>query len=185
MGRIAKIIQFVSGTSFEAAASDVKADVGGGDIVTAPHFCQPGDDGVPLPGDFAFFSETPRRGGFASVGYVDPKNPQTALAGERRIYARDAAGEQVCQVWVKSDGTVFADNDKGSYTLDPDGGHTLQNANGFIKLLPDGSVNINGYIISTDGNGTTANGVSQDGHKHAQGADSAGNTQQETEPPTV
>lgn len=185
MGRIAKIIQFVRGVSFNASASDVKADVGGGDIVTAPHFCQPGDDGVPLPGDFAFFSETPRRGGFASVGYVDPKNPQTALAGERRVYARNAAGEQVCQVWVKNDGTVFADNDNGSYTLDPDGGHTLQNANGYIKLLPDGSVDINGYIIGTDGNGTTANGVSQDGHTHAQSADSAGNTQQETEPPTV
>lgn len=185
MGRIGKILEFIRSTSFGAMMTDTKADLGGGDIVNAPHFGAPGDDSHPLPGDYAAFVPSVRRGGWFSVGYVDPKNAQTAQKGERRIYGRNVGGDQVCEVWLKSDGTILADNANGSYSLSPDGSHLLQNSNGYIKLMADGTVDINGFIIGVNGNGTTAKGVSVDDHTHAQAVDSAGNTQEETEAPTV
>ena len=48
-----------------------------------------------------------------------------------------------------------------------------------------GATNINGATISTDGAIGTAAGVDVDTHTHSQNPDSAGNTQQETNAPTV
>lgn len=185
MGRLGKILEFIRAASFGVPMTDTKADIGGGNIVNAPHFGAPGDDAHPLPGDYAAFVSSGRAGGWFSVGYVDPKNTQAAQAGERRVYARNAGGDQVCEVWLKNDGTALIDNENGSYQIDPDGTQTMQNVNGYIKLLADGTVDINGFIIGTNGNGTTAKGVSLDDHTHAQGADSAGNTQVDTEIPTA
>ena len=202
MGRIAKILGFIRTTSFGAQASDVKVDAGGGDIILAPHFGSPGEDAHPLPGDYSATVETPRGGGAVSVGYVDPKNEQTAQPGERRTYARNEQGQRVCQVWLKSDGTILIENGVASTTMAPDGTVTTTNDNvtleltalgagsivnsaGFLELEAGGDVVANGAKITTGGDVITAAGISLDNHTHAQGSDSAGNTQAETEAPTA
>ncbi len=186
MGLIAKVLEFTRTVRNGAKVSDVKADPGGGDLQTSEHFQDANTDSVPLPDDYELLVKTQGTGRHSVAGYVDPKSVQASQPGEWRGYARDPeTGEQVAQAWLKNDGTALLENDNGSYALNPDGSQTMQNANGYIKLLDNGTVDINGYIIGTDGNGTTANGVSQDGHTHAQGADSAGNTQAETEAPTT
>tara|TARA_R100000541_G_scaffold18689_2_gene28562 strand:+ start:13359 stop:13916 length:558 start_codon:yes stop_codon:yes gene_type:complete len=184
VGLIAKILEFARTATNGVPASDVKADPGGQALKTSQHFQPPGVDAHPLPDDFVLLVSVQGSGKHSAAGYLDPKNQQTAQAGEHRAYSRGEDGEQVAQVWVKNDGTVLGGNDSGSHTLFPNGAQTMQNANGYIKLLEDGTVDINGYIIGLDGNGTTANGVSQDGHTHAQPNDSAGNIEEETEAPT-
>ncbi len=186
MGLIAKVLEFARSVSNGVPSSDVKSNPGGEDLNTPQHFQDANTDSAPLPGDYDLLVGVQGSGRYGAAGYVDPKNKQSAQAGEWRAYARDSeTGEQVVQVWVMSDGAVLTENDNGSHMLFPSGAQTMQNANGYIKLLDNGTVDINGYIIGTDGNGITKNGVSQDDHTHAQAADSAGNTQQETEPPTT
>lgn len=155
---VAKILSFdrVSGD-----ASDVKVDRGGGDNLTGQHFSAPGDDSHPLPGDYVLMSD-PRGSGRQSVsGYHDPKNLQTAAAGEKRIYSRDESGATVAEVWLKNDGSI-----------------NIQSING-------ASVFINGVEITPDGDIKLANGVVLGVHTHAQGADSGGDTQVETDGPTT
>ncbi|ANO58036.1 hypothetical protein [Shewanella phage SFCi1] len=184
MGLIAKLLQFTRTVANGAKTSDVKADPGGGAIKTAQNFQSANTDANPLPNDFVLFVHVQGAGKHSAAGYVDPQNLQSAQPGEWRAYARDPeSGEQVAQTWVMNDGAVLTENGNGTHMLFPDGAQTMQNANGYIKLLASGVVDINGYIIGLDGNGTTAAGVSQDGHTHAQGPDSAGNTQAETEAP--
>jgi len=185
MGMIGVVLEFTRTERNGAKVSDVKANPGGGALLTSDHFQPSGVDAHPLPGDYTILGEVQGTGRYSAVGYVDPKNQQTSQPGEWRAYSRDAAGEQVAQVWVMNDGAVLTENANGSHMLFPSGAQTMQNANGYIKLLGNGVVDINGYIIGTNGNGTTANGIGQDDHTHAQGPDSAGNTQAETEAPTV
>lgn len=165
MGRIAKVLAFIRGAG---GRSDTKCDPGGGAIRQAPHAQQPGDDAHPLPGDYAVLVEVPQTGGFAAVGYVDPQNAQTAGPGERRVYARTANGEQIVELWFKSDGSA-----------------RLSNASGYLELEAGGDVVGNGARMTTDGDVVTSDGVSLRWHTHAQGNDSDSNTEQETEPPTI
>lgn len=60
----------------------------------------------------------------------------------------------------------------------------MTNGTGNMTMLPDGSVNINGLIISSSGELTNAAGIVLGTHTHAQGNDSDGNTEVETEVPT-
>lgn len=60
----------------------------------------------------------------------------------------------------------------------------LTNGTGLITMNPNGDVNINGAIISATGEITNAAGVVLGIHTHAQGNDSNGDTEQETEVPT-
>lgn len=185
MGMTAKVLQFVRTVRNGAKVTDVRVDTGGGALRTAEHMQPAGTDSHPLPGDFAQVDQTQGTGRFMAVGYLDPLNLQSARAGEWRAYSRDEeTGEQVAEIWAKNDGAVTANNANGSYTLNPDGAQALTNANGTIRLLADGSVNINGFIISPDGIATDSAGVVSNTHTHAQGQDSAGNTQAETEAPT-
>jgi hypothetical protein len=168
MGLIGKVLGFTRTERNSAKVSDVKTDPGGGALLTSDNFQQSGTDSHPLAGDYAILVGTQGTGRYSVAGYVDPKNAQTSAPGEWRAYSRKADGTQAAQVWTKNDGTVL-----------------IGNGNGLITMRPDGVVDINGFIIGLDGNGTTANGISLDGHTHAQGVDSAGNTQAETEAPTV
>lgn len=73
-------------------------------------------------------------------------------------------------VWIKRDGTIESKNDKASVMISPDGDITLKNEQathtvgidgsisstnngGFIKLLPDGTAQINGLTIPPAGKG--------------------------------
>lgn len=73
-------------------------------------------------------------------------------------------------VWIKSNGEIVADNGQAIVSIEPGGGISLTNSGGHIKLLADGSVDINGAIINTDGtivaDNVTYGGVSGKDHKH-------------------
>ncbi|MEG1884843.1 MAG: hypothetical protein RR182_01045 [Alistipes sp.] len=146
---------------------DVKVDRGSNDNIQAKHFTSPGEDSHPLPGDYAALSQAGGTGRQTAVGYLDGKNDPQAAPGEKRIYSRDASGSIVAELWLKNTGEIL-----------------LKNLNAVIRVDPAGEVNINGAIITPDGEITSASGVSLDNHTHAQGNDSSGDTEQETEPPT-
>lgn len=159
MGRIAKLVAFITGSN----SSSARGDTGGGSIRDADHFSSPGDDAQPLAGDYAAFVESSQSGVFFSVGYIDTGNQKTAQRGEKRIYARDASGTQMCEIHLKNTGEVSLSNDNGSLTL-----------------VPAGSVFINGVEITPDGKIITPEGVVLNTHKHPQGSDSNGDAEQDT-----
>jgi len=128
---ISKLLSFTR----KDAGSVATVDPGGGLNLSADHFSAPGDDSRPLPDDYVALVETQRTGGVAAVGYMDPKSEQKAEAGEKRIYARDASGAAVVELWLKADSSAV-----------------LSNALGLIELKADGSVSINGVTIDAAGN---------------------------------
>lgn len=151
-----------------AEGKDIKSDRGSGDNVTAQHFSAPGDDALPLPGDYSALSGASGTGRQTSVGYRDKKDNAKAKPGEKRMYARSESGDVSVEVWLKNSGEAEITNGQGVFTLEPSGD--------FV---------INGVRITKDGDIIAANGVSLTKHTHAQGNDSAGNTQQETNEPSV
>lgn len=159
MGRIAKLIAFLRGSG----SSEAKADTGGGSIRQADHFSNPGDDSVPIPGDYAAYVEAPQSGVFFCVGYIDPGNEQTAQPGDKRIYARTPDGAQIVELHLKNTGEA-----------------ALSNENGYLTLQPGGDVIINGLRIDKNGQIITPEGVVLNTHKHAQGNDSNGDSEQDT-----
>jgi hypothetical protein len=184
VGRIATILSFVRALANGAKVSDVKTDSGGGANITAQHFSAPGDDSHPLTTDYAVTVDVPRTGSEAAVGYVDPLNTPKALEGDKRIYARDkGTGAVVVELWLQNDGTAILSNDNGSVTLRPDGGTVTTtplstfdaaadgsiagtNGSGAFELQAGGAFVVNGATIGTDGNLTTASGISVDDHEH-------------------
>jgi hypothetical protein len=164
----------------ETKASDVQVDRGGADNRTPQHFSDAGDDSFPLPGDYVATVGQAGTGRDSAVGYIDPNNQQKATAGDKRIYARDpATGDEVVEVWLKSDGTTTVANANGSFTLAPDGSITGTNANGSFSLQVGGDFVVNGVTIAVDGTITTptavnspsvvANGKELAGHNHPAG----------------
>jgi hypothetical protein len=100
------LIGEVKGIERTTEGIDITADPGGGATVSAQHFGPSGDDAPPLPGDFAALEDSPGAGGKQISGYHDPNNASKAADGEKRIYARNAAGIVVAEVWLKADGSV-------------------------------------------------------------------------------
>ena len=143
LGLIGRLISFARTTRHGAKVSLSKADIGGGAPIFCEHFSSPGDDGFPLPGDYPLLVRINRAGGLMVAGYVDPANQQKAKAGEKRVYARDNAGGEVVELWLKSDGSAILTNDIGSF-----------------ELQAGGNVIINGVTIDTDGNITTPTNIS-------------------------
>lgn len=102
------------------------------ELVSSELLCEPGVDALPLPGDEVMIEEAEGRGETSVNAFADPKNAGKAADGERRTYARDAAGNVVCEVWQKADGTIA------------------------ITSIKDGSkLNLNGVLIDQQGNITT------------------------------
>ena len=147
-----------------AEGKDIKSDRGSGDNVTAQHFSAPGDDSLPLKGDYSALSQATGTGRQTSVGYRDGKLEGKAAPGEKRIYARSGPGEMSCEVWLKSTGEVIITNTVGTFVMQP-----------------TGDVVINGIILKADGSDIIlATGKSLMHHSHPQANDSAGNTEQPT-----
>lgn len=185
MGRIATILSFVRSLANGAKVTDVKIDPGGGANITAQHFSDPGDDSHPLTTDYAFIDDVEGTGREAVVGYVDPINEPKALAGDKRIYARDAdTGVVVVEVWLQNDGTGTLSNDNGSVVLLPDGGSITTTPAGTFETKADGSIKgvngggsfelqaggdfvVNGVIIDPNGNVTIPNSLTLAGKEIA------------------
>ena len=152
MGLISKLLSYTRiGDRNGAKVSDVKHDPGGGANQTGEHFQAANGDSVPLPGDYILTVNVQRTGGQVVVGFIDPKQEQTAGPGENRQYARNASGEQVVQLHLKADGSAILSNDNASSEMKPTGEVNTQNASGFYKLKDDGTVDINGFTIAPDG----------------------------------
>lgn len=165
MGRFGVVTAFLRALRRGGNQSDTRCDPGGGALVDAYHAQQPGDDTHPLPGDTAVLVAVERSNNYAAVGYIDPDNVQTAQQGERRLYARPAGGgAAVCEVHLFNDGRIILSNGAGS-----------------LQMLADGSVNINGAVISPSGQITDSGDIQLHGHSHTQGVDSAGDTQARTD----
>lgn len=156
MGIVAEVLS--------ADGVDIKSDRGSRDNVTAQHFTAAGVDSRPIATDYVALSEAAGSGRQTAVGYLDKNNAPKAKPGEFRTYARDESGSIVSEVWQKSDGSVEISNKSG----------------GSIKMLADGSIDLNGFTISKTGQATDSNGISLHGHKHPQQPDSAGNTEKDT-----
>ena len=162
MGLIVKILSFFRITKPNGVKlSEIKGDVGGGDIRTAEHYGPAGDDSVPLLTDKAIGVEIPRSGGIAIVGYLDPLNDGVAQAGEKRIYARElSSGDIVCNIYLKANGSIIGANDNGSFELKTGGDFII---NG---LTIDNSGNISGTGTISMGGDITSGVISLPGHKH-------------------
>lgn len=159
MGMIAKVLSSTPITKDNIKATETKVDKGGGYNRTGLQYSAPGDDSQPLPDDSSALIETQQTGGVAAVGYLDPKNDQKAQVGEKRIYARQADGTSICEIWLQADGTIAISNDNGSISLTPAGEIEAANGSGNIRLESGGDVDINGVTIDTSGNITTTGTV--------------------------
>ena len=147
-----------------AEGKDVKVDRGSSDNVTAKHFSDPGNDSLPLPKDYSALSNASGTGRQTAVGYRDSKNAGKASPGEKRIYSRSNDGTEIAEVWLKNSGEISITNGVGVFTM-----------------LPNGDVVINGVRILADGSDVIlASGRSIMHHKHPQGNDSSGNSEQDT-----
>lgn len=164
MGRIGRVLSWVAGV----ISGDVKNDPGGGALLQSKLAQDGGADCPPLPDDYVITVESQGTGETVAVGVVDGHNALSALPGERRTYARNAAGEIVVTFHEKRDGSA-----------------RLSNASGHFELQADGEVNINGVRITPGGDVITPNGVSLRNHPHNQGADSDGDAQVATNAPTA
>lgn len=165
-GLTAKLLSFYRTTRGSAKLSAGKIDPGAGANRTGDVVCPANEDAVPLPGDYTAALEVQGTGRVVLVGFVNTQDTQKAQAGEKRIYARDAGGAEVVELWLKSDGSA-----------------TLSNGAGYLTLEASGEVIINGATITTGGDVITAAGISLDGHTHPQANDSGGNTEQPTGAP--
>lgn len=163
MGRIGKILSFLRVSKKSSKLSEVKVNQSSGNSATCEHFEDAGSDSFPLNTDYAVIVGMDRTGGSVAVGYVDPLTEKKALIGEKRIYARKVDGTQICEIWLKNDGTVLISNGIGNFSLDT-----------------SGEFNINGAKITPSGDFITKNGVSVNNHYHTQEADSDGDTEADT-----
>lgn len=108
---------------------ELGAQIEGGesDPADADHFSSAGDDSPPLPGDWALLVDLesePAEEQFAVAGYSDDTEKKAA-PGERRLYARNPAGEVVSEVFLTGDGTMTLTNTAATVTVAPDGAITL------------------------------------------------------------
>lgn len=161
MGLIGNILSYIRRTRSNGVKfSDVKIDVGGGDIKTAQSYEPAGDDSFPLTGDKAIAIEIPRTGGVAVIGYLDPLDNKLAVAGEKRIYARDlGTGLVISQIHLKADGSIIINNENGAFELKANGSMIGSNNNGSFELESGGDFEVNGVTIDSSGNINTSGNI--------------------------
>ncbi len=160
MGRIGRVVAWAART----IGGDTTNNPGGGALLRSTHAVPPGFDAAPLAEDFVVSVDIQGTGRTAAVGYVDGENAPAATPGEARVYARTANGAVVVSLFLRADGSA-----------------TLQNGNGTMVLRPDGEFNFNGARITPAGEVINANGIELGGHKHDQGNDSEGSTEERTD----
>jgi hypothetical protein len=131
---------------------NVKADTGG-TTASLDHFAPPGVDALPLPGDAAALSDGAGTGRAQTTGYNDPLNPGRAKPGEVRVYGREPGGGIVNEAWFQGDGTII-----------------VENAEGTIKLEPDGTIDLNGFRIAPNGDVTAPGTITASGEVSAMAA---------------
>ena len=127
MGRLALVIDFDRTTEHDENIPIVKIDLGGGEGLTSQMCLNPGIDAVPCDGDYAATSSTVGDNGEVVIGFTDSDNTPKAKKGEIRAYARDTNGVQVVEIYLKNDGSLRIENDKGSIELKANGEMIVNN----------------------------------------------------------
>lgn len=125
MGVIGTVIDTTRGTRGGQTVDDVRVQLGGGEIITAPRFSDPGDDSVARAGDLVFLNPSKGAGRYVVAGFIDKANAQTAEPGERLVYSRDASGTPVAWCHFRADGSV--------------------------SIVAPGGVDINGFTVGAAG----------------------------------
>ncbi len=106
MARIGEILEVIrTETDQGTPSTDLKVDLGGGNIVTATLYQPPGDDSLPLVGDYAILVDAGGRGVWVATAFMDPSLVPVAGPGERVLSARTALGELAASLHLKADGT--------------------------------------------------------------------------------
>lgn len=159
------------GTRAAAAfITHVIAKEGGRNNRTWRHTAPPGVDSAPMPSDYVFGVETDGGSGNArAVGYTDPLKADITNPGEIAIYGRDASTRVLNGfLWFKDDGEFLLIAFEGGQTiqLEPDGATTVRNLNGILKILPDGTFDINGATIGPTGTIIDGGGTVLATHHH-------------------
>ena len=115
----------------------VQADTGAGklDLTTCDWYSGAGDDSPPLPMDSVAIIQTSEGGRFAAVS-CDDGLPKTALAGEKRIYSRNAAGAIMATVHLKGTGEIEIVQGEGiaSVVIDPTGAISLSGTSVSLRV---------------------------------------------------
>lgn len=75
------------------------------DIREVTELAPAGVDASPIKDDIAVYAETATSGKSLSLGIINKK--QKAAPGEIRLYAVDASGNEVFNVWLKGDGSIL------------------------------------------------------------------------------
>lgn len=180
---MSRFVSFFTTEKNKDKIPNVKADLGGGDIINQYFFSDAGDDSTPLPDDLLSYIESTETGLSEVVGCADPNNESITVAGEKRIYSRNAEGKIVAEVYLKGDGEIESKNENGSSKIGADGAIELINNKGEFKIKADGTIVLNGVEISPEGEITkaldvkTTTGVSLVAHPHT------GNLGNPTSPP--
>ena len=127
------------------------------------------------------------RGFLATAVYSNEAIEPRAIAGERRIYSTNQAGDTVmAEAFLKQDGTILIANSAASITIDPsglisiasDGNTEITSA----KTIINNNVDINGVLKVTNGMAITGGGITDEGvsigktHKHSGVTVGVGNT---------
>lgn len=147
-GRLGNVEKVVRGEKNGVPVVQVEVDLGD-ELLTAEHLASPGVDAPPLPGDEVMVSESEGEGETHAIGYADPKNPSLAADGEFRAYGRDATGNVKVTVWLKGDGSGTLFNEKGKFTLLPDGSFSY-NDGAFIVDV-EGNAKFKGEVTAMAG----------------------------------
>ena len=148
VGRLARLLSFnrIPSNHSGVPQSDVKVNPSGGDNVTADHMADPGDDAYPLDLDYVYIAPLSRANRFVANGYADVVNQPRAEKGDKRIYGRRSdTGEWVNEVWLKSDGTIFINNQVCSTTMLPTGTVITTNGTATHTIASSGQISgVNG-----------------------------------------
>ncbi len=122
MGYVANILSTKRRLRRGVSFLDVKVSR---DLIRAPitvtHVAPPGEDSHPIGTDQPVCVALQQSGRVAAVGYFDPVNAGKTTPGEKRFYARNAAGVVFAEVWLRDTGAVEITNAFGSIKLGSDG----------------------------------------------------------------
>ena len=200
MGRIGKVIKSyiakLSGSSTDAQFSSVEEFAG--DQRTVQIFGPCNEDFAPPENCKTINIPLGRGRGFLiSAAYHNQQITPAAVHGERRIYSTNQAGTVVmAEVFLKQDGTILIKNATITITVNPsglleietDGNTEITSAKTIINNDVDiiGTLNASVSVVSPTvaaATSLTVDGKEMDDHRHSQGIDSDGDTQQNTDGP--
>lgn len=145
MGRVAVVLDSTRVTEQTGEnVTDITLDPDGGNNVTAQLYSPPGEDALPLDGDFAVYEEGDSPELDAVVGFHDPKLAPFAEKGEKVIFSRSGPGVVAASVHLKKDGSVALKNSGVTITAKSDGTVSIDASSVTIT----GDLKVNGEVTA-------------------------------------